>query len=422
LSRCDPLCVILAATTAMTNVIFAAPVLSENAMRMIAATAALPGVRLGVIAQDPFEKISEPLRSQVAAHWRVDDVLDPDQLGWAVDGVRAHLGGADGLFAAYEQLQVPIALVRERFGIEGMSAEAARNFRDKARMKDLFAEAGVPCARHRRIHGDAEAWAFAEAQGYPLVYKPLEGAGARSTFRIDSAAQLHDALAIAPPRSAAPILLEEYVLGDEHSFEGVSVDGRLVWHSLTQYRPTPLEVLRNGWIQWSVVLPREVDDPRYDDIRAEAARALEVLGMRTGLCHLEWFRRNDGSIAISEVAARPPGAQIMDLVSYAHDVDFDAAWARLMVFGTFEPPSRRYAAGIAFLRGQGQGRVTAIHRVEQAAAEAGSLVVEARLPSIGQMPSGSYEGEGFIIVRHRETAVVEEALRRITTLVRVELG
>jgi hypothetical protein len=144
--------------------------------------------------------------------------------------------------------------------------------------------------------------------------------------------------------------------------------------------------------------------------------------MRTGLCHLEWFRRNDGSIAISEVAARPPGAQIMDLVSYAHDVDFDAAWARLMVFGTFEPPSRQYAAGIAFLRGQGQGRVTAIHRVEQAAAEAGSLVVEARLPSIGQMPSGSYEGEGFIIVRHRETAVVEEALRRITTLVRVELG
>lgn len=402
----------------MENVIFAAPVLSENAMRMIAATAALPGVRLGVIAQDPFEKISEDLRVCIAAHWRVDDVLDTDQLAWAVDGVRARLGGADRLFAAYEQLQVPIALVRERFGIDGMSAEAARNFRDKARMKDLFAEAGVPCARYRRVHDEDEAWRFAEETGYPLVYKPLEGAGARSTFRIDNAAQLRDALNLAPP----PILLEEHVLGDEHSFEGVMVDGRLVWHSLTHYRPTPLEVLRNGWIQWSVVLPREVDDPRYDDIRTEAARALEVLGMRTGLCHLEWFRRKDGSIAISEVAARPPGAQIMDLVSYAHDIDFDAAWARLMVFGTFESPSREYAAGIAFLRGQGEGRVTAIHRVEKAAAEVGSLVVQARLPSIGQMPTGSYEGEGFIIVRHRETAVVEEALRRIITLIRVELG
>ena len=39
-----------------------------------------------------------------------------------------------------------------------------------------------------------------------------------------------------------------------------------MWHSLTHYYPTPLEVLRNPWIQWSVVLPREIDDPRYDDI------------------------------------------------------------------------------------------------------------------------------------------------------------
>jgi len=402
----------------MKNVIFAAPILSENAMRMIGAAAALPDVRLSVIAQDPVEKIPEPLRSKVAAHWRVGDVLDVGQLAWAVES----LGGADVLFAAYEQLQVPMALVRERFGIDGMRADAARNFRDKARMKDLFHAAGVPCARHGRVHSEDEAWRFAEENGYPLVYKPLEGAGARSTFRIDTAAQLRDALAVAPPNNAAPILLEEHIVGDERSFEGVSVDGRMVWHSLTHYRPTPLEVLRNGWIQWSILLPREIEDPRYDDIRAEAARALDVLGMRTGLCHLEWFRRADGTIAISEVAARPPGAQIMDLVSYAHDIDFDDAWVRLMVHGTFEPPSRQYAAGVAFLRGQGDGRVKAIHRVEQVAREVGPLVVAAKMPSIGQTPAGGYEGEGYIIVRHRETAVVEEALSRIITLIRVELG
>src|SRR5438552_16628827 len=132
--------------------------------------------------------------------------------------------------------------------------------------------------------------------------------------------------------------------------------------------------------------------------------------MKTGLCHLEWFRRSDGSIAISEVAARPPGAQIMDLVSYAHDIDFDAAWVRLMVLGTFEPALPRWSAGIAFLRGQGQGRVKAVHRLEEAAAAIESLVVAARLPSIGQSPSGSYEGEGVIIVRNPETAAVERAL------------
>ena len=112
----------------------------------------------------------------------------------------------------------------------------------------------------------------------------------------------------------------------------------------------------------------------------------------------------------------------MDLVSYAHDVDFDAAWVRLMIFGTFEPAAPQWSAGIAFLRGQGEGSVKAIHRVEQAAAAVGSLVVASRLPSIGQTPSGSYEGEGFIIVRDRDTAVVGRALETIIDLIRVELG
>lgn len=399
---------------AFMNVIFAAPILSENANRAIGAATRIDGVRLGVITQDPAEK----LEAEVAQHWRVNDILNVDQLSWAVENVAKSLGGVDVLFAAYEQLQVPIAQMREKFGIEGMGADAARNFRDKARMKDLFAENGLPCARHARIASDEDAWRFAEANGYPLVYKPVEGAGARSTFRIDNADQLRDALRISPP----PGLIEEHILGEEHSFEGVCVDGKLVWHSLTHYSPTPLEVLRNGWIQWCIVLPREIDDPRYDDIRTAGARALEVLGMRTGLCHLEWFRRSDGSIAISEIAARPPGAHIMDLVSFAHDVDFDAAWVRLMVLGTFEPPQRKWSTGIAFLRGQGEGRVKAVHRVEEAAKAVGPLVVAAKLPSIGQVPMGSYEGEGFIIVRDRETAVVENALQTIINLIRVELG
>ena len=41
---------------------------------------------------------------------------------------------------------------------------------------------------------------------------------------------------------------------------------------------------------------------------------------------------------------------------------------------------------------------------------------------VGQAPAGGYEGEGFIILRHRETAVVEQALQTIVDLIRVELG
>ena len=70
--------------------------------------------------------------------------------------------------------------------------------------------------------------------------------------------------------------------------------------------PNPLDVVRNPWIQWCVLLPKEVEDPRYDDVRKAGYAALQALGMDTGMSHMEWFRRPDGRLAISEIAARPP--------------------------------------------------------------------------------------------------------------------
>ena len=390
---------------------------------MIAAIVQLQDVRVGVISQAPLQDLPLPLRSQVA-HWRVADVLDTAQLLDAVEQLEQRLGRVDRLIGAYEQLQVPLAEVRERRGIAGMGLEAARNFRDKARMKSLLRQAGLPCAHHRLVAGQTDAMAFAREIGFPLIAKPPAGAGAQATTKVDGFDALRAAVEAASPAPDRPVLLEEYVTGDEHSFETVSIAGRAVWHSLTHYYPSPLEVLRNPWIQWCLILPREVEEPQYDDIRRAAFRALEVLGMETGLSHMEWFRRPppDGTIAISEVAARPPGAQIMTIVSRAHDFDFVAAWARLMVFEEFAAPPRRYAVGAAYLRGQGSGRVKAIHGLEQVQREIGSLVVDVKLPTAGQVPTGSYEGEGFVILRHPDTAVVQDALHRLISLVRVELG
>ncbi|HZB45059.1 MAG TPA: hypothetical protein VE360_07440, partial [Pyrinomonadaceae bacterium] len=66
--------------------------------------------------------------------------------------------------------------------------------------------------------------------------------------------------------------------------------------------------------------------------------------------------------------------------------------------------------------------VKAVHGLEQAERELGPLVVDVKLPQVGQSPASSYEGEGYVILRHPETAVVEQALLRLISLIRVELG
>ena len=126
---------------------FVAPYLLEATARFVSVAAELPGVRLGLVTCEPVERIPPDVRERLAGHWRIDDALDPRQLAWAVDGLSGQLGRVEKLVGALEQLQVPLAQVRESLGIEGMDVRTAINVRDKSQMKETLQAAGIPCAR-----------------------------------------------------------------------------------------------------------------------------------------------------------------------------------------------------------------------------------------------------------------------------------
>jgi phosphoribosylaminoimidazole carboxylase (NCAIR synthetase) len=392
-------------------------------------------VQLGLITQEPSDSLPAELRARLHAHYRVPDALDVQQLVTATHAVGKQLGGIDRIIGTLEQLQIQLGQLRDHFGVSGMGEAASRNFRDKARMKDVLRGAGVPCARHRRLTSVAEGWVFAREVGFPMIIKPPDAAAAKGTHRITDAKGLHDVLNAVRPSPERPAVAEEFVTGRERSFETVTIRGRAVWDSSTRYDPAPLHVLENPWIQWTVLLPREVETADTQAVRPYARAALEALGMGTGISHMEWFRRDRsaggdaGPVAISEVGARPPGrADHVDQLVRPRRRLLQAcgrAWSstrcstRRRTAAT--PPERRSSA-VRAASPTSARRVVAVHGIEQAHKELGALVVEAKMPQIGQSKAESYEGEGYAILRHPDTGLLERALQRLVTLVRVELG
>ncbi len=404
------------------TVLFFAPLFNENTLELLDTVSRIPGVRTGLVSQDALWNLPAQLQSQLAGHWQVLDVLDGEELSEAGARLREELGHVDVLMAANEQIQVPVAYAREKLGIPGMGVQTVSNFRDKAQMKDRFREHGVPCARHCKATSEDDAWAFMCEVHFPVIIKPVDSAATQSTYRVESSRALREVLRAVPPSHERPLQIEEFVVGAEHTFETVTLHGQHLWHSISRYIPNPLDVVNNPWIQWRIVLPREVDAPEFDDIRAVGCRALDALGAHTCLTHMEWFRRGDGSIAIGECAARPPGPQLQALMNRAHDVDMNLLWARLMIFHEFTPPAeRKYAAGVAFLRGMGGHRVKTVHNLDRVLEELGGLVTDLKRPQPGAYAGHLYEGQGWVIVRHPETSVVEAALERIVNTVRVEM-
>ncbi|MFT5049260.1 MAG: D-alanine-D-alanine ligase-like ATP-grasp enzyme [Chlamydiales bacterium] len=407
----------------MKSAVFVIPFALESTLRFLEGALESEDIRWGVVTQEKPERLPEELRKRLTHVEQIENCLDAETLASGVRASVGPLGGqVDALIGILEQLQVPLAQVRQELSIRGMAVATAQSFRDKSRMKDILRSNGVPCARHHLASDSASALEGARDLGFPLVVKPPAGAGAKNTFRVDDTTELEQALAAAPPSAGAPVLLEEFIVGQEHSLDSVVLGGEHLFHSISRYGPTPLEVMQTPWIQWCVLLPREISGDEYGDARDAATKALKALGMVAGMTHMEWFRRPDGSLAISEVAARPPGAQFTTLISYAHDRNFYREWPRLCVLEQFTPPERQFACGAAYLRGQGRGRVREVRGLEEVKRRFSELIVEAKIPRIGQPQASSYEGEGYVILRHPETSVVEEALAEVVGTVQVELG
>ena len=401
----------------MRNVIFTAPFPMETTLRFAKALRGLSDVLvLGLFQQAPVGEARHYFDDILT----VRNALDPEMLIRGTQHFQSEYGDIHRLLGILEQLQGSVATAREHLGIEGPSVQVTENFRDKGRMKEVFRANNLPCAAHKYVRSADDAWALVKQVGFPLILKPPDGAGSKATYKIEDGDQLNAAMAEIRPSAERVMLAEEFLSGSDSTWETVTIGGVPVFESIGRYYPGPLEIVRTDWMQWVVVLPRDISGPEYTDVRAAGRSAIQALGLQEGMTHMEWFRRPDGSMAIGEIAARPPGAQIVKLMSWAHDADLHRAWARAVVDKESDGPfERRWSVGIAFLRGTGRGRVARIDGLAEAQAKMGKLVVETQLPKVGMPKAGGYEGEGWVIVRHPDTEVVEKAVLDLVQTVKI---
>ncbi len=413
---------------AAVHIALVAPHFLENTNRYVRAFAQLPGVALSVISADPESAVPRDLRGHVA-HYRIDDVGDGAQIAKAVLWFAENRGPVDRLTGVLEQLQMPLAEARALASVPGMKPDIARRFRDKDRMKEVLRASGVPVAASKLVTSMRELKKFVDDVGLPIIVKPQAGVGSRATHRIETEREL-DSLPAAglEPTSTRPLQAEQFIRAREHTCETVTIDGKSVWRSGTRYFPTPLEVLETPWVQYCVLLPREIEAPWTDFAPVNEAALGALFGADakvsgTAITHMEWFYADGGKLYVNEVGARPPGVQIMPLMSLAHDVDMIEKWAELIAFDRFTPPARKFAAGAAFLRGQGRGdRVVDVRGVREAIAKVGDALVELRAPRVGQPRGPGYEGEGIALVRSDSTDVATRALKTIVETVQVTYG
>jgi hypothetical protein len=138
---------------------------------------------------------------------------------------------------------------------------------------------------------------------------------------------------------------------------------------------------------------------------------------------MEWFRRPDGAPVFGEVACRPPGANMVDLMNYANDVDLFRAWARAVVHGTFDAaPTRPWNAAIVFKRAVGHGRIRAIDGLDAFLARHPGCVARVDLLPVGAPRRDwrkTFLSDGNLVVRHPDLETCHAIARDAAASIRM---
>lgn len=316
------------------------------------------GAQVIGVGEGPAASLPEKSRRALSEYIQVPKLFDENSL---VHSLSIALRGrrVDRVESLWEPLVIAAAKVREALGVPGMSVDTVEGFRDKQLMKERVAGAGLRVPKAERARSQAEVRAAAGRLGFPLIIKPIAGAGSADTYRVDGPAQLDAVIRATAHVSEASC--EEFVDGEEYTYDTICVNGVPVYENVCRYLPRPLIARTNEWISPVVVTVRDLRQPHIQSGIELGRGVLKALNMGTGFTHMEWYRKPNGEVVFGEIGCRVGGARLIDQMNFTSDIDLYREWARAVCWGKVDiTHPRMYNCAIIFKRAHGQGVIQRI--------------------------------------------------------------
>jgi len=421
--------------------------------------------RLGidvVVASETEQTLADAMGDRAL----VVDLSDPPGSASKITALAARTP-LDAVVAVDDQGLLIAALAAEELGLPANPPDAVGRTRNKAAMRTALAakaadhaavrdpEPGSPSAsgscrfsaQSGRRTGSAEETspgvllqpafrivgpgedvvAAAEAVGWPVVVKPVSLSASRGVIRADDPAS---ALAAAERVRAIlegdghpadePIVVEQYVPGEEVAVEGLLRAGELEVLAVFD-KPDPLT---GPYFEETLyITPSRLPEAVQADIARAVAAAAAAIGLREGPVHAELRIDPAGRPWILEVAARTIGGLCARTLRFAAGVTLEELVLRHALDLPIDPRRERLAAGVMMLPIPAAGRLAAVRGQEEARAVPHITALEISIPIGGHvepLPEGA-RYLGFLFARAQSPAEVESALRDAHALLEVEI-
>jgi hypothetical protein len=289
------------------------------------------GITVLGIGDTPYDALDSRLKKALTEYYYVNSLEDYSQVFRAVAYFSFMYGKIDRLESLNEYWLELDARLRTDFNIPfGTRSDRIAFIKEKALMKKIYHEAGIPTARQHVVTTREEGRAFINEVGYPVVVKPNVGVGANDTWKLTDDASFeafYDAL------PSTPYVMEEFIEGDIWTYDAI-IDSRCepLFESTATYAPVMDAVLDDldvAFYTCPEVPPQLLELGR---------RTVKAFGVCQCFVHLEFFKLasprpglgDTGDFVALEVNMRPAGGHDPDMMNYAHSVDVFKIYADMV--------------------------------------------------------------------------------------------
>ena len=318
------------------------------------------------------------------------------------------------------------ALASATLGLPHNSVGAVAATRDKTVLREFLHAAGVPQPAFAVVADVAQAVAAAEMIGYPVVVKPRDLSASRGVIRADDAMAVAEAAGrvaaiVAAAGGFMPMLVEEYLDGDEVAVEGLVTPGGVEVLAVFD-KPDPLT---GPFFEETIyVTPSRHPDAVNDAVERVLGEAVAALGLVHGAVHAELRLTHDGPKVI-EVASRSIGGLCGRSLRFGM---LRQSLESLLIRSALGMPRRgmareSVASGAMMIPIPHTGFLRAVRGVAAVGEVEGVTAVEITVP-IGRRIHALPEGDrylGFIFATADHPSEVEAALREAHSLLHIEI-
>ncbi len=259
----------------------------------------------------------------------VEDASSPEQALAAV--LRNGDNSYDAVFSRYESTLLSASFLGELFTDKNfISPIVATKFRDKSLQKKIL-NGIVPVTKNYVIDNIKECNIFNIDLKYPMILKPIAGAGTALTFKINSEDELVNKIEDIKTLENPPLtmVLEEFIDGEEWHIDGWLDDNEIQLFTISRYGH-PLITSKEGILLESILLHPKDNENLYLYMREFLKKTFNSLGLSKGVFHMEVFNTENG-IVFSECAARIGGAMTATIFEYAYNLSLQEVIVKLAI-------------------------------------------------------------------------------------------